>query len=63
MHPQNVVAMPRQQPALIDRLRATLREVNEDLETRPDYLAAREFRHFLVGAIHDLESKQLDTAA
>ena len=64
MQSQNLLSMPRQQqPSLIDRLRATLREVDEGLETRPDYLAAREFRNFLINAIHDIESKQMETAA
>lgn len=63
MQPQNPIQMPRQHPTLIDRLRATLREVDEGLQLRPDYLAAREFRRFLIGAIRDIESKQLDTAA
>lgn len=63
MQSQNTISMPRQHPALIDRLRATLREVDEGLELRPDHLAAREFRRFLVNAIHDLEAKQFDAAA
>ena len=55
--------MPRQHPVLIDRLRLTLREVDESLELNPDYLAAREFRSFLMRAIDDIESKQCGIAA
>lgn len=63
MQSQNPIPMPHQHPALIDRLRATLREVDEGLESNPQHLAAREFRRFLVNAIYDLESRQLDAAA
>ena len=59
----NPVQNPTQHPALIDRLRQTLREVDESLELNPNYLAAREFRNFLVRAIDDLESRELNTAA
>ena len=63
MQSQNPIPMPRQHPALIDRLRQTLREVDESLELNPDYLAAYEFRRFLVRAIEDIESKQWGVAA
>jgi hypothetical protein len=63
MQSQNPFLMPRQSPALVDRLRATLREIDEGLPTRPDPAVAREFRLFLVRAIDDLEDKHFDTAA
>lgn len=63
MYPQNPLPMPRQNPALIDRLRTTLREVDERLKAQPNYTAAREFRRFLVQAIDDLEGRRLDSAA
>ena len=63
MQSQNPIPMPRQHPPLIDRLRQTLREVDETLELNPDYLAAREFRNFLVRAIEDIEAKELNAAA
>ena len=63
MQSQNPIPIPRQNPPLIDRLRATLREVDEGLQSNPDYLAAREFRNFLIRAIDDLESKQFHNAA
>ena len=50
-------------PALIDRLRVTLDEVDQSLALRPDYAAAREFRKFLVGAIADIEARQFAAAA
>ena len=62
MPSQNTIAMPRQYPPLIDRLRATLREVDEDLQSHPNHTTAREFRRFLIGAIDDIESR-LDAAA
>jgi len=63
MQSQNPILMPRRAPALIDRLRATLREVDEGLPTPPDPAVTREFRRFLVRAIDDLEEKHYDTAA
>jgi hypothetical protein len=48
---------------MVDRLRLTLREVDEGLQLNPNYLAAREFRRFLLRAIDELESKQLNAAA
>jgi hypothetical protein len=63
MQSQNPILMPRRSPALIDRLRATLREMDEGLPTAPDPAVAREFRRFLVRAIDDLQEKQFDTAA
>ena len=59
--PPNAVSRPT--PALIDRLRATLDEVDQSLQVRPDYSAAREFRKFLIGAIEDVQASQFDTAA
>lgn len=51
------------QPTLLDRLHATLREVDEGLALRPDYKAGQEFRRFLVQAIDVIEAKQVETAA
>jgi hypothetical protein len=63
MQSQNPIPMPRPQPSMVDRLRLTLREVDEGLQLNPNYLAAREFRRFLLRAIDELESKQLNAAA
>ncbi len=57
------IPTPRQNPALIDRLRASLRVIDKDLESNPNHLAAHEFRRFLVRAIDEIESKQLNAAA
>lgn len=63
MQSQNPILMPRRSPALIDRLRATLREIDSGVPTQADPAVAREFRQFLVRAIDDLEEKHFDTAA
>jgi len=53
-------AVSRPAPALIDRLRVTLDEIDQSLAVRPDYPAAREFRKFLIGAIEDIRARQFD---
>jgi hypothetical protein len=55
-------------PEILDRLRATLSDIDRQLESNPSHLAAHEFRRFLLLAIRDVESvsppsARLDTAA
>jgi len=57
------ISMPRQHTPFIDRLRATLCEVDEGLVSSPNDMAAREFRRFLLRAIDDIESKEMNVAA
>ena len=58
----SIMTMGDLQTHMLQRLRATLEDVDRGLKFRPDPVK-QEFRVFLINAIAEVEGKQMDAAA